>query len=496
MASPALPAHRPRVVVIGSGFGGLTAAKSLKRAKADVTLVAKTTSHLFQPLLYQLATGILSVGDIAPTTRLVLKNVKNCQVLLGDVENIDLHNQVVTSRLGTMETVLPFDYLVVAAGAEQNYFGNDHFATFAPGMKTIDDALELRGRILGAFEAAEVTTDPAERARRLTFVVVGGGPTGVELAGQIVELAQKTLPGAFRTIDPAECRVMLFDGSPFILSPMGENLGRKAQRRLEKMGVEVYGNSVVTDVDYMGVMVKDKETGEERRIECACKVWAAGVQASPLGAMLAEQSDGTEVDRAGRVVVEPDLTVKGHPNVFVVGDMMAVPDVPGVAQGAIQGAKYVTKHIKNDLKGRDNPDFREPFSYWDKGSMATISRHHAVAQVGKLELALMAFPAPGVPGRIQEPAQHAVQLDPDLHLAQSQPADHHQPVGVRAVGDEHRGKAVACAGGQFRATRRRTRTRAGARAGAVAGNAGDAAGDRAPAGLEVGLAIMAAWPAG
>ncbi len=381
MASPASATRRRRVVIIGSGFGGLTAAKALKRADVDVTLVAKTTSHLFQPLLYQLATGILSVGDIAPTTRLILKRNKNCQVLLGEVENIDLENKTVTSKLMTMETVLPYDYLIVAAGAEQNYFGNDHFATFAPGMKTIDDALEVRGRILGAFEAAEVTTDPAERTRRLTFVVVGGGPTGVELAGQIVELAQKTLPGAFRTIDPTECRVMLFDGAPYVLAAMGEKLGLKAQRRLEKMGVEVYPNSVVTDVDYMGIVVQDKETGEESRIDCACKVWSAGVEASPLGTMIADQCDGTEVDRCGRVVVEPDLTVKGHPHVFVVGDMMAVPDVPGVAQGAIQGAKYATKIIKNDLNVRDNPEFREPFKYWDKGSMATISRHHAVAQV-------------------------------------------------------------------------------------------------------------------
>ena len=385
MASATSPTRRHRVVIIGSGFGGLNAAKALKRADVDVTLIARTTSHLFQPLLYQLATGILSAGDIAPTTRLILKHNKNCQVLLGEVQNIDLEAKTVTSKLMTMETVLPFDYLIVAAGAEQNYFGNDHFATFAPGMKTIDDALEVRGRILGAFEAAEVTTDPFERTRRLTFVVVGGGPTGVELAGQIVELAQRTLPGAFRTIDPAECRVMLFDGSPFVLSPMGENLGMKAQRRLEKMGVEVYPNSVVTDVDYMGINVKNKETGEERRVECACKVWSAGVAASPLGKMIADQCEGTEVDRAGRVVVEPDLTVKGHTDVFVVGDMMAVPKVPGVAQGAIQGAKYATRIIKNDLKGRDNPAFREPFKYWDKGSMATISRHNAVAQVGKLE---------------------------------------------------------------------------------------------------------------
>ncbi len=377
--------ERHRVVVIGSGFGGLMAAKKLRRADVDVTLVAKTTSHLFQPLLYQLATGILSAGDIAPTTRLVLKRNKNCQVLLGDVEEIDLTARTVTSRLMAMETVLPFDSLIVAAGAQQNYFGNDHFSTYAPGMKTIDDALELRGRIMGAFEAAEVTTDPAERTRRLTFVIVGGGPTGVELAGQIVELARRTLPGAFRTIDPTECKVMLFDGGPFVLSPMGENLGKKATRRLEKMGVEVHPNSTVTNVDYMGIVVKDKETGQERRIECACKVWAAGVEASPLGKIIAEQAEGTEVDRCGRVVVEPDLTVKGHPNVFVVGDMAFVPNVPGVAQGAIQGAQYAAKTIKRMVNQEDNPAFREPFKYWDKGSMATISRHHAVAKVGKLE---------------------------------------------------------------------------------------------------------------
>ncbi len=385
MNSPAPAARRHHVVIIGSGFGGLNAAKALRRTDVDVTIIAKTTSHLFQPLLYQLATGILSAGDIAPTTRLILKKNKNCAVLLGDVEKVDLANGTVTSKLMSMETVLPFDSLIVAAGAQQNYFGNDHFATFAPGMKTIDDALEVRGRIMGAFEAAEVTTDPAERTRRLTFVVVGGGPTGVELAGQIAELARRTLPGAFRTIDPTECRVMLVDGSPFVLSPMGEKLGRKAQARLEKMGVEMHCNSVVTDVDYMGITVMDKESGQKRRVECACKVWAAGVQASPLGGTLAAQCDGTEVDRSGRVVVEPDLTVKGYPNVFVIGDMAAVPGVPGVAQGAIQGAGYATKHIKRIVKGVDDPAAREPFKYFDKGSMATISRHHAVAKIGKLE---------------------------------------------------------------------------------------------------------------
>src|ERR1700731_5096561 len=375
---------RHRVVIVGSGFGGLTAAKALKRADADVTLISKTPTHLFQPLLYQVATGILSEGEIAPTTRLILRKQKNVRVLLGEVDGIDLDAKTVTSKLMDMQTVTPYDSLIVAAGAQQSYFGNDEYAAFAPGMKTIDDALELRGRILGAFEAAEVPPDPAERQRRLTFVVVGAGPTGVELAGQIVELAERTLAGAFRTIKPSDCRVILLDAAPAVLPPMGEKLGLKAQRRLEKMDVEIQLNAMVTNVDYRGITIKDK-AGAERRIECACKVWAAGVAASPLGKMLAEQSDGTEIDRAGRVIVEPDLTVKGHPYVFVVGDLMAVPGVPGMAQGAIQGATYATKVIKRSLKGHDDPANRTPFKYFDKGSMATISRYSAVAQVGKLE---------------------------------------------------------------------------------------------------------------
>jgi NADH:ubiquinone reductase (H+-translocating) len=384
MSTAPAVAKRHHVVIIGSGFGGLTAAKALRRADVDVTLISKTTSHLFQPLLYQVATGILSVGEIAPTTRLILRKQKNIRVLLGDVEAIDLKAHTVTSRLMDMHTVIPFDSLIVAAGAQQSYFGNDHFATWAPGMKTIDDALELRGRILGAFEAAEVATDHAERERRLTFVVVGAGPTGVELAGQIVELAERTLAGAFRTIKPSDCRVVLLDAAPAVLPAMGEKLGLKAQRRLEKMDVEIQLNAMVTNVDYRGITIKDKG-GAERRIECACKMWAAGVQASPLGKMLAEQSDGSEVDRAGRVVVQPDLTLKGHPHVFVVGDLMAVPGVPGMAQGAIQGATYATKCIKRSLKGHDDPAHRAPFSYFNKGSMSTISRYSAVAQIGKLE---------------------------------------------------------------------------------------------------------------
>jgi NADH:ubiquinone reductase (H+-translocating) len=377
---------RHRVVIIGSGFGGLNAAKALKRADVDITLISKTTTHLFQPLLYQVATGILSEGDIAPTTRLILRNQKNVRVLLGDVNAIDLKAKTVTSKLMAMQTVTPYDSLIVAAGAQQSYFGNDEFATFAPGMKTIDDALELRGRILGAFEAAEVSTDLAERERRLTFVVVGAGPTGVEVAGQIVEVAERTLAGAFRTITPSDCRVILLDAAPAVLPPMGPKLGLKAQRRLEKMGVETQLNAMVTAVDYKGITIKEKDSGE-RRIECACKVWAAGVQASSLGKMIAGQSDGTEVDRAGRVIVEPDLTIKGHPHVFVVGDLMSVPGVPGMAQGAIQGAHYATTVIKQAVKGQDDPANRKPFKYFDKGSMATISRYSAVAKVGKLEFA-------------------------------------------------------------------------------------------------------------
>jgi len=378
--------RRHRVVIIGSGFGGLNAAKALKRADVEVTLISKTTTHLFQPLLYQVATGILSEGDIAPTTRLILRKQKNVRVLLGEVEAIDLTAKTVKSKLMGMETVTTYDSLIVAAGAKQSYFGNDHFATYAPGMKTIDDALELRGRILGAFEAAEVATDHDERERRLTFVVVGAGPTGVELAGEIVQLAERTLAGAFRTITPSECRVILLDAAPAVLPPMGTKLGLKAQHRLEKMDVEVQLNAMVSAVDYKGITIKEKD-GAERRIECACKVWAAGVQASSLGEMVAEQSDGTETDRAGRVVVEPDLTVKGHPHVFVVGDLMSVPDVPGMAQGAIQGAHYATKIIKNTVKGKDDPATREPFKYFNKGSMALVSRYTAVAQVGKVEFA-------------------------------------------------------------------------------------------------------------
>lgn len=378
----ATASDRHKVVIIGSGFGGLTAAKKLKRADVDVKLIAKTTHHLFQPLLYQVATGIIPSGEIAPPTRMILRKQKNCQVLLGDVTHIDLANQTVKSELLGHTYVTPYDSLIVAAGAGQSYFGNDHFAEWAPGMKSIDDALELRARILSAFEQAERSSDPARREKLLTFTVVGAGPTGVEMAGQIAELADHTLKGAFRHIDSTTARVILLDAAPAVLPPMGEKLGKKAQNRLEKMGVDIQLGAMVTDVDRNGITVKDSD-GTIRRIESATKVWSAGVAASPLGRDLAEQSEA-EVDRAGRVLVQPDLTLPGHPNVFVVGDMAHVEGVPGQAQGAIQGGRYAANAIKAELKGAD-PSQREPFQYFDKGSMATVSRFSAVAKIGPLE---------------------------------------------------------------------------------------------------------------
>jgi NADH:quinone reductase (non-electrogenic) len=376
------PERRHQVVIIGSGFGGLNAAKKLKHADVDIKLIARTSHHLFQPLLYQVATGIVSEGDIAPPTRVVLRRQRNVQVLLGDVTHIDLDGKFVVSDLlgHTYET--PYDTLIVAAGAGQSYFGNDHFAEFAPGMKSIDDALEVRGRILSAFEQAERSRDPERRAKLLTFTVIGAGPTGVEMAGQIAELATHTLKGSFRHIDSTRARVILLDAAPAVLPPFGERLGERAAARLEKMGVEIQLGAMVTDVDRNGITVKDSD-GTTRRIESACKVWSAGVQASGLGGDLAEQSS-VEVDRAGRVKVLPDLSIPGHPNVFVIGDMAAVEGVPGVAQGAIQGAKYVAGTIKAELGGAD-PAEREPFQYFDKGSMATVSRFSAVAKVGPLE---------------------------------------------------------------------------------------------------------------
>jgi NADH dehydrogenase len=371
---------RQRVVIVGSGFGGLFAAQALRKAPVDVTIIGKTSHHLFQPLLYQVATGILSEGEIAPATREILRRHDNTRVVLGEVTDIDLAARTVTSHVLGRTTVHPYDQLIVAAGAGQSYFGNDRFAEFAPGMKSIDDALELRGRIFGAFELAELADDQAEIDRLLTFVVVGAGPTGVEMAGQIAELAHRTLRRDFRNIDPTTARVVLLDAAPYVLPSFGEKLGGRARRQLNQAGVEVQLGAMVTDVDADGIEIKDAD-GQVRRINAATKIWAAGVQASPLGRLLGEQS-GAEVDRAGRVAVQPDLTLPGHPEVHVVGDMIALDKLPGVAQVAIQGARYSAEQIKRSLAGKAP---RGPFEYHDKGSMATISRFHAVVDLGRVK---------------------------------------------------------------------------------------------------------------
>jgi NADH dehydrogenase len=379
-AAPQSSRERPHVVIVGSGFGGLFAAQRLRNADVDVTIIGKTSHHLFQPLLYQVATGILSEGEIAPATREILRRQENARVVLGEVTDIDLAARTVTSHVLGRTTVHSYDELIVAAGAGQSYFGNDRFAEFAPGMKSIDDALELRGRIFGAFELAELADDQAEVDRLMTFVVVGAGPTGVEMAGQIAELAHRTLRKDFRRIDPTTARIILLDAAPKVLPSFGERLGGRARRQLNEMGVEVQLGAMVTDVDADGIEVKDAD-GQVRRITAATKIWAAGVQASPLGRMLGEQS-GAEVDRAGRISVQPDLTLPGHPEVHVVGDMMSLDKLPGVAQVAIQGGRYAADAIKRRLTGKPAAG---PFHYFDKGSMATISRFSAVADIGKFK---------------------------------------------------------------------------------------------------------------
>lgn len=368
---------RHHVVIIGSGFGALAAARRLEHADVDVTLIARTSHHLFQPLLYQVATGLISQGQIAPPVRVILRKQRNVQVILGEVEQIDLTARTVRARLLERVTEIGYDSLIIAAGAGQSYFGNDQFAEFAPGLKTIDDALELRGRILGAFEQAELSDDPAERERLLTFVVIGAGATGVEMAGQIVEMANKTLRGAFRSIDPTQARVILLDAAPGVLPAFGKKLGGRAEKRLRSLGVDVQLGAMVVDMDYDGLLVKDPD-GSTRRIESQCKVWSAGVAASPLGKQLAQQS-GVELDRAGRVKVEPDLSIFGHAEVFVVGDMMAVDGVPGLAPAANQSGHYAAETILARIAGTYSE--RKPFAYWDKGSMATVSRFSAVAKI-------------------------------------------------------------------------------------------------------------------
>jgi NADH:ubiquinone reductase (H+-translocating) len=361
-----------RVVIVGGGFGGLFAARRLRRGPVRVTLLDRHNHHLFQPLLYQVATGILSSGEIAPPIRSVLRRHRNVEVELADVNGFDLDARKVTATRADGSLIeIPYDSLIVAAGAGQSYFGHDEFSRWAPGMKTINDALELRGRILGAFEMAELEQDPEKRQAWLTFVVVGGGPTGVEIAGQIAELSNRVLKDDFREIDPRNARILLFDGGKQVLATFGDRLSGKAARGLERLGIELHMSSVVTGVDRDGVVIKSED--EELRFPARTKIWAAGVHASPLARMLGEAT-GAEVDRAGRVSVLPDCTLPGRPEVFVIGDMMSLDELPGVAEVAMQQGLHASNTINRRLSGKQ----AKPFRYRDLGSMATISRFRAV----------------------------------------------------------------------------------------------------------------------
>ncbi len=372
---------RHRVVIVGSGVGGLAAAKAPWRASVDVTVIDRTNNHLFQRLLYQMATGIVGAGDIAPPIRDILRRHSNTRVLLGDVVDVDLDAREVTLEAVGRSTRVAYETLIVAAGAGQSYFGHDEFGVHAPGLKTIDDALEVRGRIFGAFELAEGEPDERQRDRWLTVAVIGAGPTGVEVAGQIVELSRRALKRNFRTFDPAQARVILLDAADTVLPTFPESLRRRAHRDLRRLGVETRLGTKVTCVDENGLDVVCPD-GSSERIEARTKVWAAGVKASAIGARLAEKS-GAAVDRSGRVAVLPDCTLPGHPEVFVIGDLMSLDGLPGVAEVAMQSGRHAARTIVRRLRGEDT--MRE-FGYYDLGTMATVSRFRAVAWLGPLRV--------------------------------------------------------------------------------------------------------------
>jgi NADH dehydrogenase len=364
-----------RVVVIGGGFGGLSATRTLAGADAQVTLVDRTNHHLFQPLLYQVAAGILPPGLIAPALRQVVRGQSNVRVLLADVQDIDLDGRVVSALEPDGRSIeLPYDSLVVAGGATHSYFGKDEFAQFAPGMKTMEDARYLRDGILARFEMAELATDPAEQAEWLTFVVIGAGPTGVELIGQIAELAHQVLPRDFRDVDTSDAKIILLEGASSVLPPFPPKLQRYTQQQLEKMGVEIRLNTLAIDMDHDSITAQTPDG--RQTIRAKTRIWAAGVEASSLAAMLADKIAAT-TDRAGRLPVGPDCTLPGHPEVFAVGDMVSLNDLPSVAQPAMQEGKYVGKVIGARLAGHELPG---PFQYSDRGSMATIGHRRAVAE--------------------------------------------------------------------------------------------------------------------
>jgi NADH:ubiquinone reductase (H+-translocating) len=367
---PSTTADRPRVVIIGGGFGGLEAARRLRRAPVRVIVLDRRNHHLFQPLLYQVATAALNPSDIAEPIRRVLRHQANAEVVLAEAAGIDVAARTVLLADG----VLAYDYLILATGASHSYFGRDDWARFAPGLKSVEDALDIRRRILFAFEAAEREADPERRAAWLRFVVVGAGPTGVELAGALTEIARHALARDFRHIDPKQAQVILLEGTPRVLPSYEDDLSEKARQQLIRMGVDVRTGLMVTDIDDHGVSI-----GPER-IEARTVLWAAGVMASPLSKTL-----GVPLDRAGRVLVEPDLTIPGHPEIFVVGDAAVEPwkpdhPTPGVAQGAMQGGSYAARVIRRRVLGRPY----EPFRYSDHGDVAVIGRLAGVTNISWL----------------------------------------------------------------------------------------------------------------
>jgi NADH dehydrogenase len=366
----------PRVAIVGAGFGGLNAAQALAHAPVKITVIDRKNFHTFQPLLYQVATAGLSPGEIAAPIRSILRSHRNVEVLMAEVTGFDLERRIVH----TPEVEVAYDYLIVAAGAQHSYFGHDEWEPLAPGLKTIEDALEIRRRVLLAFELAERQAVAGETATPINFVVVGGGPTGVELAGTLAEISRHALAHEFRSIDPARTHIVLLEGGPRVLAAYAEDLSRSAEEQLKQLGVEVRTSTTVTKVEPGAVCLGNT------RLPSTVVLWAAGVAASPLGKAL-----GGPVDRAGRVPVAPDLSFPGHPEIFVIGDLAAAKDesgklLPGVAPVAIQQGRFVAKLIRDEVKSGGRLKTRPEFHYWDKGSLATIGRAAAVAQFGRIHI--------------------------------------------------------------------------------------------------------------